>query len=134
MGPLFWATGEEGPGEVSFAALCCVALKGRAFVGKLIFTRMGVRHKKPSKSPLEAVGKPAIRRLARRGGVARISAEVYQSMRDTANAYLDSVVERALLYLECRVGKNGGVLTATDVIYALKSTTHGGVTFYSDVP
>jgi histone H4 len=95
---------------------------------------MGVRHKKPSKSPLEAVGKPAIRRLARRGGVKRISAEVYQSMRDTANAYLDSVVERALLYLECRVGKNGGVLTATDVIYALKSTTHGGVTFYSDVP
>ena len=59
-----------------------------------------------------------------------MSGLIYDSMRETANAYLESVVARSLLYLESR---SGGVLTAMDVIYALKSSTQAGVTFYSDL-
>lgn len=96
---------------------------------------MGVRHRKTcSRSPLESgVGKQSIRRLARRGGVKRMSGLVYDVMRQTANDYLESVVARSLLYLEARVGSNGGVLTAMDVIYALKSTHAGITSFYSDI-
>ena len=91
------------------------------------------RHKN-IRSPMESgIGKQSIRRLARRGGVKRMSGLIYDAMRATANAYLESVVARSLLYLETRVGPGGGVLTAMDVIYALKGTQAGGVTFYSDI-
>jgi histone H3/H4 len=96
---------------------------------------MGVRHKRTcSLSPVESgIGRPSIRRLARRGGVKRLSGLIYDAMRVTATEYLESVIKRSLLYLETRVGRDGGVLTAMDVIYALKSAQMGGITFYSDI-
>ena len=69
------------------------------------------------KEVLEGVTKPAIRRLARRGGVKRISSDIYQYTRTILRSWLESVVRDSITYTEH--GKRKTV-TASDVVYALK--------------
>lgn len=59
----------------------------------------------------------AIRRLARRGGVKRISYASHEHVRDYINDFLERVVRDSLTYAE-----HGRRLTITalDVVYALK--------------
>jgi len=59
----------------------------------------------------------AIRRLARRGGVKRISYASHAHVRDYVDDFLGQVVRDSLTYTQHRKGKT---ITAMDVVYALK--------------
>lgn len=61
--------------------------------------------------------KGSIRRLARRGGIKRISDQVYDQTRDFVDYFLNSIVKDAAVFAEHAKRKT---ITAMDVIYALK--------------
>ena len=63
------------------------------------------------------ITKPAIRRLARRGGVKRISSTIYKEVRNVLQAFLGAVVRDAITYTEHAKRRT---VTAMDVVYALK--------------
>jgi histone H3/H4 len=63
------------------------------------------------------ITKPAIRRLARRAGVKRISGMIYQTTRDTLKEWLTRIMHDAVTYTECARRKT---VTAMDVVYSLK--------------
>ena len=60
---------------------------------------------------------PAIRRLARRGGVKRISGLIYEETRGVLMIFLSNVIRDAIVYSEHAHRKT---VTAMDVVYALK--------------
>ena len=59
----------------------------------------------------------AIRRLARRGGVKRISGLIYEETRGVLKVFLENVIRDAVTYTEHAKRKT---VTAMDVVYALK--------------
>ncbi|KAJ7728796.1 histone-fold-containing protein [Mycena olivaceomarginata] len=61
--------------------------------------------------------KPAIRRLARRGGVKRISGLIYEETRGVLKMFLENVIRDSVTYTEHAKRKT---VTALDVVYALK--------------
>ena len=67
--------------------------------------------------PFHPLQKPAIRRLARRGGVKRISGLIYEETRGVLKVFLENVVRDAVTYTEHARRKT---VTALDVVYALK--------------
>ena len=69
------------------------------------------------KPTIMGITKPAIRRLARRGGVKRISTEIYDSTRLLLRTFLENVVKDSVTYTESAQRKT---VTALDVVYALK--------------
>jgi histone H4 len=76
------------------------------------------RHaRKSQKANIEGITKPAIRRLARRGGVKRISTFIYDDTRAVLKGFLESVVRDSVTYTEHARRKT---VTALDVVYALK--------------
>jgi len=82
------------------------------------FGKIGTKRVKGSnKQVILGVTKPAIRRLARRGGVKRISADIYTETRNVLKSFLDNVVRDAVAYTEHARRKT---VTAMDVVYALK--------------
>jgi histone H4 len=83
-------------------------------VGKVAAKRNTRKNNRPV---LEGVTKPAIRRLARRGGVKRISFYIYEYSRDVLRAFLAGVVRDAITYTE-HAGRK--TVTSMDVVYALK--------------
>jgi histone H4 len=66
---------------------------------------------------LEGITKPAIRRLARRGGVKRISGLIYEETRGVLKVFLENVIRDAVTYTEHAKRKT---VTSLDVVYALK--------------
>ena len=72
---------------------------------------------KSGKSYGAGITKPAIRRLARRGGVKRISHNIYEETRNVLRGFLENVVRDAVVYTEHARRKT---VTAMDVVYALK--------------
>merc|ERR1712150_208233 len=75
--------------------------KGGKGVGKGVGKVAAKRHSRKANRPLlEGVTKPAIRRLARRGGVKRISFFIYDYARDVLKGFLGSVVRDAVTYTE----------------------------------
>ena len=92
--------------------------KGGKGVGKGIGKVAAKRHSRRSARPLiEGITKPAIRRLARRGGVKRISSYIYEYTREILRYFLEGVVRDAITYTEHAKRKT---VTAMDVVYALK--------------
>lgn len=75
------------------------------------------RHAHQMKDPLKGITKPAVRRLCRRGGVKRISGQVYDETRANCKQWLENVVKDALAYCEHARRKT---VTAMDIVYALK--------------
>lgn len=73
--------------------------------------------KKTSKASIEGITKPAIRRLARRGGVKRISSFVYDDTRQVLKGFLEGIVRDAVTYTEHARRKT---VTAMDVVHSLK--------------
>lgn len=82
--------------------------------GKKTFTK---RSHKLVKDPFLGLTRPSIRRLARRGGVKRLSADVYDHMREICKIYLENILQRTIIYTEHARRKTISVL---DIIYALK--------------
>merc|ERR1712138_24667 len=61
---------------------------------------MGKRHKRMLRDNIQGITKPAIRRLARRGGVKRISGLIYEETRSVLKHFLENVVRDAVTYCE----------------------------------
>ena len=66
---------------------------------------------------IQGITKPAIRRLARRGGVKRISGLIYEETRGVLKVFLENVIRDSVTYTEHAKRKT---VTALDVVYALK--------------
>ncbi|EGR27728.1 hypothetical protein IMG5_190230 [Ichthyophthirius multifiliis] len=76
------------------------------------------RHsRKSNKASIEGITKPAIRRLARRGGVKRISSFIMMIQDKYQKSFLENVVRDAVTYTEHARRKT---VTAMDVVYALR--------------
>ena len=75
------------------------------------------RHRKVLRDNIQGITKPAIRRLARRGGVKRLSGLVYEETRGVLKVFLENVIRDAVTYTEHAKRKT---VTAMDVVYALK--------------
>jgi len=75
------------------------------------------RYKKVMRDHIQGITKPAIRRLARRGGVKRISGLIYEETRGVLKTFLENVLRDAITYTEHSRRKT---VTALDVVYALK--------------
>uniref|UniRef100_A0A1I7V0I5 Histone H4 n=1 Tax=Caenorhabditis tropicalis TaxID=1561998 RepID=A0A1I7V0I5_9PELO len=75
------------------------------------------RHRKVLRDNIQGITKPAIRRLARRGGVKRISGLIYEETRGVLKVFLENVIRDAVTYCEHAKRKT---VTAMDVVYALK--------------
>jgi histone H4 len=75
------------------------------------------RHRKVLRDNIEGITKPAIRRLARRGGVKRINGIMYEKTRSVLKVFMEGVIDDAVKYTEHARRKT---VTATDVVHALK--------------
>jgi len=73
---------------------------------------------------LKKVSNSGLRRLARRGGVKRLSGQVYQEMNEVLKKFLEITVYKAVQFTDSRRRKT---LSAMDVVFALRS---GGRNIY----
>ena len=94
-----------------------IEMSGRGKGGKGLGKGGAKRHRKVMRDNILGITKPAIRRLARRGGVKRISGLIYDETRSVLKTFLDGVVRDAVTYTEHAKRKT---VTAMDVVYALK--------------
>ncbi|XP_062892445.1 histone H4-like [Mobula hypostoma] len=83
-------------------------MSGRGKGGKGLGKGGAKPHRKMLRDNIQDITKPAIRRLARRGGVKRISGLIYEETRGVLNVFLENVIWDAV------------TVTAMDVLYALK--------------
>ena len=90
--------------------------RGKGKGGKSGGKRMEFGRKTLRESIL-GITKPAIRRLARRGGVKRISSYIYEETRAVLRSFLENVVRDSVVYTEHAKRRT---VTALDVVYALK--------------
>jgi len=75
------------------------------------------RHRKILRDSVYHITKAAIRRLARRGGVKRMSGLIYEETRGVLKVFLENIIRDASEYTKCA---NRKTITATDVVCALK--------------
>ena len=94
-----------------------VNMSGRGKGGKGLGKGGAKRHRKVLRDNIQGITKPAIRRLARRGGVKRISGLIYEETRGVLKVFLENVIRDAVTYCEHAKRKT---VTAMDVVYALK--------------
>ncbi|KAG1675497.1 hypothetical protein FOA52_001796 [Chlamydomonas sp. UWO 241] len=92
-------------------------MSGRGKGGKGLGKGGAKRHRKVLRDNIQGITKPAIRRLARRGGVKRISGLIYEETRGVLKVFLENVIRDAVTYTEHARRKT---VTALDVVYALK--------------
>jgi len=75
------------------------------------------RHSMVLRDNIQGITKAAIRRLARRGSVKRISGLIYEETRSVLKVFLENVIRDAVTYTDHACRKT---VTAMDVVYALK--------------
>jgi len=75
------------------------------------------RHRKTRRDTIKGITKPDIRRLARRGGVKRISAGIYDEVRGALRDRLSTIIQDCVIYTDYR---NRKTVTVSDVIHALR--------------
>ncbi|KAM9634590.1 uncharacterized protein ACIBXB_015791 [Morphnus guianensis] len=107
----------RGAGGVQCEAAGSGAMSGRGKGGKGLGKGGAKRHRKVLRDNIQGITKPAIRRLARRGGVKRISGLIYEETRGVLKVFLENVIRDAVTYTEHAKRKT---VTAMDVVYALK--------------
>ena len=93
-------------------------MSGRGKGGKGLGKGGAKRHRKVLRDNIQGITKPAIRRLARRGGVKRISGLIYEETRGVLKVFLENVIRDAVTYTEHARRKT---VTAMDVVYARSS-------------
>ena len=94
-----------------------LTMSGRGKGGKGLGKGGAKRHRKVMRENIQGITKPAIRRLARRGGVKRISGDIYEEIRGVLRHFLENVIRDSVTYTEHARRKT---VTAMDVVYALK--------------
>lgn len=82
------------------------------------------RHRKTLKNTIDGITRNDIRRLARRGGVKRLSGVIYDETRTELKDFLERVIHDVINYTDHAHRKT---ISGLDVVYALK---HKGATFY----
>ncbi|KAF8471460.1 histone cluster 1, H4d [Russula ochroleuca] len=92
-------------------------MPGRGKGGKGLGMVGAKRHRITLRNNILGITKPAIRRLARRGGVKRISGLIYEENRGVLRIFLENVIHDSITYTEHAKRKT---VTALDVVYALK--------------
>ncbi|KAL2086131.1 hypothetical protein ACEWY4_017190 [Coilia grayii] len=109
------------PGYSETSVICILIadskMSGRGKGGKGLGKGGAKRHRKVLRDNIQGITKPAIRRLARRGGVKRISGLIYEETRGVLKVFLENVIRDAVTYTEHAKRKT---VTAMDVVYALK--------------
>ncbi|XP_043859494.1 uncharacterized protein LOC122755236 [Dromiciops gliroides] len=106
----------SSPSDI-FVCWLFVDMSGRGKGGKGLGKGGAKRHRKVLRDNIQGITKPAIRRLARRGGVKRISGLIYEETRGVLKVFLENVIRDAVTYTEHAKRKT---VTAMDVVYALK--------------
>src|SRR3954466_14244975 len=92
-------------------------MTGRGKGGKGLGKGGAKRHRKVLRDNIQGITKPAIRRLARRGGVKRILGIIYEETPGALKIYRENVTRAAITYTDPARRKT---VTAMDVVYALK--------------
>lgn len=103
--------------ENNYSTVKSINMTGRGKGGKGLGKGGAKRHRKVLRDNIQGITKPAIRRLARRGGVKRISGLIYEETRGVLKVFLENVIRDAVTYTEHAKRKT---VTAMDVVYALK--------------
>ncbi|CAL5424366.1 unnamed protein product [Camellia sinensis] len=103
--------------DLQFSLPSSLKMSGRGKGGKGLGKGGAKRHRKVLRDNIQGITKPAIRRLARRGGVKRISGLIYEETRGVLKIFLENVIRDAVTYTEHARRKT---VTAMDVVYALK--------------
>ena len=96
--------------------------RGKAPLGKALPRR---HQRKILRDNIQGVTAPAIRRLARRGGIKRIDGKVYEETRQVLKLYLVKIIGDAVTYTEYARRKT---VTQSDVLHACKKN---GQTMYA---
>lgn len=91
-------------------------MTGRGKGGKGLGKGGAKRPCKVLRDNIWSITKPAIRRLARRGGVKRTCGLIYEETRDVLKMFLENVIRDAATYTEHAKRKT---VTAMDVVYTL---------------
>jgi len=91
--------------------------EGRGKGGKGLRNGGAKRHRKVLLDSIYGISKPAIRRLARRGGVKRLSGLIYEETRGVLKVFLENLIRDTVTYTEHAKRRT---VTAMDVVYALK--------------
>jgi len=79
------------------------------------------RHRKVLRDTIYGITKPAIRRLARRGGVKRISELMYEETRGILKSFLEDIIKDTVALADHRSHPNTNfTICLEDVLYALK--------------
>ncbi|KAI1185816.1 histone-fold-containing protein [Nemania serpens] len=92
--------------------------RGAKGLGKGLGGKGGIkRHRKILRDNILGITKPAIRRLARRGGVKRISGSIYEEVRLVMRKRLEDILRYCVTYTEYRQAKT---VTVNDVLHALR--------------
>ncbi|GMF21623.1 unnamed protein product [Phytophthora lilii] len=107
----------HSPTSTSELARPLGTMSGRGKGGKGLGKGGAKRHRKVLRDNIQGITKPAIRRLARRGGVKRISGLIYEETRGVLKVFLENVIRDSVTYTEHARRKT---VTAMDVVYALK--------------
>ena len=97
-------------------------MSGRGKGGKGLGKGGAKRHRKVLRDNIQGITKPAIRRLARRGGVKRISGLIYDETRGVLKVFLENVIRDSVTYTEHARRKT---VTAMDVVYCLRPQAPG---------
>jgi histone H4 len=105
------------PQQFIFKTFINSTMSGRGKGGKGLGKGGAKRHRKVLRDNIQGITKPAIRRLARRGGVKRISGLIYEETRGVLKVFLENVIRDSVTYTEHARRKT---VTAMDVVYALK--------------
>jgi histone H4 len=99
-------------------------MSGRGKGGKGLGKGGAMRHRKVLKDNIQGVTKGSIRRLARRGGVKRISITIYNEVRSVLKTFMENVLRDAVTFTE---HANRKTVKTIDVLHALKRQ---GTTLY----
>lgn len=75
------------------------------------------RGRKIIRESIHGISKPAIRRIARRGGVKRLTGTVYEEIRYVLKSFIESVVKDAVTYAEFSRRKT---VSELDIILSLR--------------
>ncbi|KAJ4903186.1 Histone H4 protein [Raphanus sativus] len=108
-------------------------MSGRGKGGKGLGKGGAKRHRKVLRDNIQGITKPAIRRLARRGGVKRISGLIYEETRGVLKIFLENVIRDSVV--RSRKEPSVGRIRATTfytkdlVCYTQMSQSYGKMTW-----
>ncbi|KAI9171081.1 histone H4 [Paramyrothecium foliicola] len=107
--------GRGGPFSINSSASTAKGINSSAGTAKGLAAK---RHRKIARDTISGITAPAIRRMARRGGVKRISKMIYEDARTALKERLQEILRLCVLYVDHRKAKT---VTVQDVIYSLRT-------------